>query len=142
MRRRYRCRLAWRWCWMGGCGQRHNLYALPAVRHKKKAPILPALSVSDIPPAASTGVQVRSTYCGPQIRSLENHVLALRPEVLETLPEEARAQLGFKSKRQPHLVGLRFADVVAGLQSGSRTARRAGRCGGATTRICTPQPTP
>ena len=43
------------------------------------------------------GLTVRYSYCGPQFRTEENHVLALTDEALEAMPPEAKALLGFRT---------------------------------------------
>lgn len=43
------------------------------------------------------GLTVRYSYCGPQFRTEENHVLAMTDEALDAMPPEAKALLGFRT---------------------------------------------
>ena len=44
----------------------------------------------------SSAAHVDTSWCGPQFRSEENHVLGMSEEVLNSMEESSRALLGFK----------------------------------------------
>ena len=46
--------------------------------------------------APGSGAHLDTSWCGPQFRPEENHVLGMSPEVLEGMEENSRALLGYK----------------------------------------------